>query len=34
VQALVQWEAQVLERLLEAPLDVLVLELLLAESWG
>jgi hypothetical protein len=34
VQALVQSEAQVLERLLEAPLDVLVLELLLAEYWG
>jgi hypothetical protein len=31
---LVQWEAQVLERLLVVPLDVRVLALLLAESWG
>jgi hypothetical protein len=31
---LVQWEVQVLERLLEVPLAVLVLALRLGEFWG
>jgi hypothetical protein len=34
VQGLEHWEEQVLEHLLELPLDGPVLEPLLAESWG